>query len=163
MLGSLKPLVAVVAAPLKGIHLRIIACARSGKTETLARRAAYLLSHHVPPKSIVAFAFNADAPAELKIRPGDVFLTHIGLRGALIPGLLHVIATGLSTGVAGDSAPADLDDFPGFQFARVECDTRRSKSIERLAAHLIGMHGFDAVRPISEGSGLSACMRYLTL
>src|SRR5262249_35205691 len=57
-----------VSAPLSGTHIQIIACAGSGKTETLARRVAHLLAKNVAPSSIVAFTFTEKAANELKER-----------------------------------------------------------------------------------------------
>ena len=49
-------------------NLLILACAGSGKTETLARRAARMVKDGVPRGSIVAFTFTEHAAAELKHR-----------------------------------------------------------------------------------------------
>ncbi|HEX5437835.1 MAG TPA: ATP-dependent DNA helicase [Gemmatimonadaceae bacterium] len=49
-------------------RLRVLACAGSGKTEVLARRAVRLLCEGVPPSAIVAFTFTEKAALELKAR-----------------------------------------------------------------------------------------------
>jgi DNA helicase II / ATP-dependent DNA helicase PcrA len=53
-------------------HLRIIACAGSGKTSTVAGKVAYLLNPlnglNVLPKNIIAFTYTKKAAAELKNR-----------------------------------------------------------------------------------------------
>lgn len=49
-------------------RLQILACAGSGKTEVLARRAVALLRNGTPPESIIAFTFTEKAAAELKMR-----------------------------------------------------------------------------------------------
>jgi len=49
-------------------HLRIIACAGSGKTEVISRRVAKLIQKGVKPKEIVAFTFTEKAADELKSR-----------------------------------------------------------------------------------------------
>ena len=49
-------------------NLLILACAGSGKTETLACRAAHMVKDGVPRGSIVAFTFTEHAAAELKHR-----------------------------------------------------------------------------------------------
>lgn len=49
-------------------HTQIIACAGSGKTETMARRVAQLVADGVSPAAIVAFTFTERAAAELKNR-----------------------------------------------------------------------------------------------
>ena len=59
---------AAIDASLAGSHIQIIACAGSGKTETIARRVAHLLTQSVPTDSIVAFTFTQKAAAELKQR-----------------------------------------------------------------------------------------------
>src|SRR4051794_15739203 len=51
-----------------GGHLRIIACAGSGKTETLSRRIARLVASGEARESIVAFTFTEHAATELKRR-----------------------------------------------------------------------------------------------
>ncbi|HWP63705.1 MAG TPA: ATP-dependent DNA helicase [Candidatus Binatia bacterium] len=52
----------------RGSRLQILACAGSGKTEVLARRAVRLLREGVDPASIVAFTFTDKAALELKAR-----------------------------------------------------------------------------------------------
>jgi len=49
-------------------HLQIIACAGSGKTETVAKKCASLLGKGVKPEEIVAFTFTERAAEELKSR-----------------------------------------------------------------------------------------------
>lgn len=49
-------------------HLRIIACAGSGKTEVVSRRVAQLIKNGVNPENIVAFTFTEKAADELKSR-----------------------------------------------------------------------------------------------
>lgn len=51
-----------------GGNLLIVACAGSGKTETISRRIARLVKEQVPRESIVAFTFTEHAAAELKAR-----------------------------------------------------------------------------------------------
>lgn len=48
--------------------LRVVACAGSGKTETISRRVAELIKKGVKPKEIVAFTFTEKAADELKSR-----------------------------------------------------------------------------------------------
>lgn len=53
-----------------GKHLRIVACAGSGKTTTIAGKVAYLLDNgndfDISPKNIIAFTYTEKAAAELK-------------------------------------------------------------------------------------------------
>lgn len=49
-------------------HLQVIACAGSGKTESISRRIAALIHEGAEPESIVAFTFTERAAAELKER-----------------------------------------------------------------------------------------------
>ncbi len=49
-------------------HIQVVACAGSGKTDTVAMRVAALLTEAVPPSSIVAFTFTNAAAAALKAR-----------------------------------------------------------------------------------------------
>jgi len=49
-------------------HLRILACAGSGKTEVVSRRIARLIKNGEDPKTIVAFTFTEKAADELKSR-----------------------------------------------------------------------------------------------
>lgn len=70
----------------RGGHLQVIACAGSGKTESISRRVAALIAEGAPPASIVAFTFTEKAAAELKERiykrveeqKGKDFLGHLG-------------------------------------------------------------------------------------
>jgi DNA helicase-2/ATP-dependent DNA helicase PcrA len=52
----------------RGGHLQVIACAGSGKTESISRRVAALITEGAEPASIVAFTFTERAAAELKER-----------------------------------------------------------------------------------------------
>ena len=52
----------------RGSDLQVIACAGSGKTESIARRVAALIDEGEAPESIVAFTFTERAAAELKDR-----------------------------------------------------------------------------------------------
>ncbi len=50
-------------------HLLILACAGSGKTDTLSRRVAHLIKHRrIPKEAIIAFTFTDHAANELKAR-----------------------------------------------------------------------------------------------
>src|SRR5581483_9884895 len=57
---------AAIAHPAQ--RLQILACAGSGKTEVLARRAVRLLLSGVDPASLIAFTFTDKAATELKAR-----------------------------------------------------------------------------------------------
>jgi DNA helicase-2/ATP-dependent DNA helicase PcrA len=78
----------------RGGHLQLIACAGSGKTETVSRRVASLVADGVEPASIVAFTFTERAAEELKSRiygkveesKGKDFL---GRLGPLFVGTIH--------------------------------------------------------------------------
>jgi len=52
----------------RGCHVQVIACAGSGKTESVSRRVAALISEGVKSEEIVAFTFTDRAAAELKER-----------------------------------------------------------------------------------------------
>lgn len=52
----------------RGGDLQVIACAGSGKTESISRRIAALIADGAEPESIVAFTFTERAAAELKER-----------------------------------------------------------------------------------------------
>lgn len=70
----------------RGSDLQIIACAGSGKTETVAQRVAALIDEDVSPDAIVAFTFTERAALELKDRilkrvkerKGAAFLDRLG-------------------------------------------------------------------------------------
>jgi DNA helicase II / ATP-dependent DNA helicase PcrA len=70
----------------RGTDLQVIACAGSGKTESIARRVAGLIDDGEEPASIVAFTFTERAAAELKDRiiqrvsdvKGPSFLDRLG-------------------------------------------------------------------------------------
>lgn len=49
-------------------HLRIIACAGSGKTQVISQRIANLIKKGVPANKIVAFTFTVKAAEEMKMR-----------------------------------------------------------------------------------------------
>jgi len=53
---------------LRGSDLQVIACAGSGKTESISRRVATLIAEGAEPASIVAFTFTERAADELKQR-----------------------------------------------------------------------------------------------
>ena len=81
----------------RGSHLQVIACAGSGKTESVSRRVAALIAEGVEPASIVAFTFTEKAAAELKARivarvrdqMGEEFLGRIG---PMFVGTIHAYA-----------------------------------------------------------------------
>ncbi|MFO0650691.1 MAG: ATP-dependent DNA helicase [Polyangiales bacterium] len=52
----------------RGGHLQVVACAGSGKTETVAQRVAALLAEGVAPCAVVAFTFTRAAADELRSR-----------------------------------------------------------------------------------------------
>lgn len=52
----------------RGRHVQVIACAGSGKTESVSRRVASLIAEGVKSHEIVAFTFTERAAAELKER-----------------------------------------------------------------------------------------------
>jgi DNA helicase-2/ATP-dependent DNA helicase PcrA len=70
----------------RGGDLQLIACAGSGKTESISRRVAALINEGAEPASIVAFTFTERAAAELKERisrrvadvKGRAFLDRLG-------------------------------------------------------------------------------------
>ncbi len=70
----------------RGSHVQVIACAGSGKTESISRRVAALIDEGAEPASIVSFTFTERAAAELKERiyqrveesRGAEFLGHLG-------------------------------------------------------------------------------------
>jgi len=78
----------------RGSPLQVIACAGSGKTESISRRVASLIVDGDPPESIVAFTFTEKAAAELKERiykrveeeKGTEFL---GRLGPMFVGTIH--------------------------------------------------------------------------
>lgn len=106
---------AAINAPLSGSHIQIIACAGSGKTETLARRAALLLSRSVEPANVVAFTFTEKAAAELKQRILDraeeVCSQEIMSRiGQMYVGTIHAYALRLIQTYAPQYGTYDLID-----------------------------------------------------
>lgn len=79
-------------------HLRIIACAGSGKTSTVAGKVAYLLNPknglNVLPKNIIAFTYTEKAAAELKHKvlqfiKNDPDLANIGGLADMYIGTIH--------------------------------------------------------------------------
>jgi DNA helicase-2/ATP-dependent DNA helicase PcrA len=102
-----------ISAPLKDTHIQIIACAGSGKTETLALRVAHLLAQGVEPESIVAFTFTEKAAAELKQRILDRSKQKcgesiLGRVGRMYVGTIHAYALRLLQAYAPRYAGYDL-------------------------------------------------------
>lgn len=102
-----------ISAPLASTHIQIIACAGSGKTETLALRVAYLLAQGVEPESIVAFTFTEKAAAELKQRILDraklkCGQSVLGRVGRMYVGTIHAYALRLLQTYAPRYAGYDL-------------------------------------------------------
>ena len=62
----------------RGADLQVIACAGSGKTESISRRVAALIAEGAPPEFIIAFTFTERAAAELKERIGRRVLERSG-------------------------------------------------------------------------------------
>ncbi|GAM10434.1 ATP-dependent DNA helicase PcrA [Geobacter sp. OR-1] len=52
----------------RGTDVQVVACAGSGKTESISRRVAALIAEGEPPDSIIAFTFTEKAAVELKDR-----------------------------------------------------------------------------------------------
>jgi len=78
----------------RGSDLQVIACAGSGKTESISRRIAALIEEGASPASIIAFTFTEKAAGELKERVtrrvaesmGSSFLDRLG---PLFVGTIH--------------------------------------------------------------------------
>ena len=78
----------------RGGHLQVIACAGSGKTESVSRRVASIINDGAEPESIIAFTFTEKAATELKDRiykrvaeaKGQEFL---GRLGPMFVGTIH--------------------------------------------------------------------------
>jgi DNA helicase-2/ATP-dependent DNA helicase PcrA len=78
----------------RGSDVQVVACAGSGKTESISRRVAALIAEGEPPDSIIAFTFTEKAAAELKERiyqrveevKGKEFL---GRLGPMYVGTIH--------------------------------------------------------------------------
>lgn len=78
----------------RGGHLQVIACAGSGKTESISRRVAALIAEGAEPASIVAFTFTERAAAELKNRIGQRVAEamgeeFLGRLGPMFVGTIH--------------------------------------------------------------------------
>ncbi|TLM69219.1 MAG: ATP-dependent helicase [Deltaproteobacteria bacterium] len=78
----------------RGSDVQVVACAGSGKTESISRRVAALINEGEPPESIIAFTYTEKAAAELKERiyqrvadvKGPEFL---GRLGPMYVGTIH--------------------------------------------------------------------------
>jgi DNA helicase-2/ATP-dependent DNA helicase PcrA len=78
----------------RGSDLQVIACAGSGKTESISRRVAALIAEGAEPASIVAFTFTERAAAELKERITRRVAEKMGLAfrdrlGPMFVGTIH--------------------------------------------------------------------------
>lgn len=62
----------------RGSDLQVIACAGSGKTESISRRVAALMVEGADPESIVAFTFTERAAGELKNRVAQRVMEALG-------------------------------------------------------------------------------------
>lgn len=80
-------------------HMRLVACAGSGKTETVARRICEMLTRGgVVPANIAAFTFTEMAAAELKDRIATRFFEQTGSKEGLADlyvGTIHAFCLGL--------------------------------------------------------------------
>jgi DNA helicase-2/ATP-dependent DNA helicase PcrA len=79
---------------LRGKNLQVIACAGSGKTESIARRVAALILEGGSPSSIIAFTFTEKAAAELKDRiyrrvQESQGIERLGLLAPMFIGTIH--------------------------------------------------------------------------
>lgn len=75
----------------RGGHLQVIACAGSGKTESVSRRVAALIDEGAHPASIVAFTFTEKAASELKER---IIARVIEVKGEEFKGMLAQMFVG---------------------------------------------------------------------
>src|SRR4051812_31190774 len=78
----------------RGTDLQVIACAGSGKTESISRRVAALIAEGSTPASIVAFTFTERAAEELKERITQRIAERMGLGfrdrlGPMFVGTIH--------------------------------------------------------------------------
>jgi len=78
----------------RGTDLQVIACAGSGKTESISRRVAALIAEGAEPASIVAFTFTERAAGELKERITRRVAEQMGLAfrdrlGQMFVGTIH--------------------------------------------------------------------------
>lgn len=78
----------------RGADLQVIACAGSGKTESISRRLAALVAEGAAPASIVAFTFTERAATELKERITRRVAERMGLAfrdrlGPMFVGTIH--------------------------------------------------------------------------
>ena len=62
----------IIKSPINN-HIRIVACAGSGKTTTIICRIKYLVDNFVTPEKILVLTFNVEAYLNLKRRIRDVF------------------------------------------------------------------------------------------
>jgi DNA helicase-2/ATP-dependent DNA helicase PcrA len=74
--------------------VQVVACAGSGKTESISRRVAELLRRGAQPEEIVAFTFTEKAAAELKDRVGKhvrrvLGEDKVGVLGRMFVGTIH--------------------------------------------------------------------------
>lgn len=94
-------------------YLHLIACAGSGKTETITRRIARLIADGVPPESIVAFTFTNRAADKMATRV-RLFLSELGSDKdnfvRLFVGTIHSYCQQQLVQVAPDKAFDLLDD-----------------------------------------------------
>lgn len=94
----------------RGSDLQVIACAGSGKTESISRRIVSILEEGVPPAGIGAFTFTEKAAAELKER----VVRRVGESPALGPAFRDRLGPMFVGTIHGYSFRILLDHVPSF-------------------------------------------------
>ncbi|NWK43327.1 UvrD-helicase domain-containing protein [Ralstonia pickettii] len=122
-----------------GGHVQLVARAGSGKTETVANRAAFLQSRcGVPPDRMMLLAFNVDAAREMEERLGSKLdgapvpfvMTFHALAYAIVPGAKSILVNG------SDGADQSLDA----ELQRVLLDAMSDVSFEQKVRRLMLAH-----------------------
>jgi len=102
----------------RGCHVQVIACAGSGKTESVSRRVAALIAEGVKSDEIVAFTFTDRAATELKERivkrvaelVGEDAAGRLAHAAGGMPAGAAVVVTGNTMGESRDGAFATPSD-----------------------------------------------------
>jgi DNA helicase-2/ATP-dependent DNA helicase PcrA len=149
-------------------HLQVIACAGSGKTESISRLIAGLIAEGTEPGSIVAFTFTEKAAAELKHRitkrveeaMGTTFLDRLG---PMFVGTIHSYCFRLLQGYVPEYGNYDVLDehrhagLLNREFFNLQISKLARKPIPEFIRN-IDIVGNELINPISlNGTPFGAC------
>ncbi|MFH6983589.1 ATP-dependent helicase [Marinoscillum luteum] len=127
-------------------HLRIVACAGSGKTTTVAGKVAYLLDpsngFDVSPENIIAFTYTEKAAAELKNKILNNVGRHRGMANMYIGTIHGWCLKALQENEYEYQSFSVLDEIKLKLFIDKHYDTIGMKEIKKLSNHSVSLRRF---------------------